>query len=163
MEVALVALIEWDNEGHMPPLGSQAKEADGIVCGVEGSDADGQAKGLTAVIEGRQAVDGVVTVAVSDGDDEGQLAGTLGRVGGELVEAVAVDPAPAIAVPAPEGPGVAVGAWTATAVLGLLAPVALGPPAQGRRVAGAELLAVGVGPGGELGAVAGDVEASVVV
>ena len=72
----------------------------------------------------------------------------LETVGSEFVEAVAVDPAFAVRVPAPEGVGVAVGARTAAAVLRVLAPI----------VAGAELLAVGIGPGGELGPVSGDVQ-----
>ena len=73
MEVVLVALIEWDNEGHVPALDSQAVEADGIVCSVEGSEADGQAKGITAVKEGSQAMDAIVAVTVGDSDYEGQL------------------------------------------------------------------------------------------
>jgi hypothetical protein len=72
----------------------------------------------------------------------------LETVGSELVEAVAVDPAFAVRVPAPEGVRVAVGPWTAATVLRVLAPI----------VAGAELLAVGIGPGRELGAIASHVQ-----
>jgi hypothetical protein len=59
-------------------------------------------------------------------------------VGGEFVEAVAIDPALAVAVPAPESPGVTIGTMASTAFIWFLAPV----------VARAELLAVGIGPSG---------------
>ena len=104
-----VAFIEGDDEGHLPALGGQAEEADGIVGSVEGRDADRQVEGFATVIEGCQAMDAVVAVTVGDGDHERQLTGVLGAVGGELVQAVAIDPALAVAVPAPEGPRVTVG------------------------------------------------------
>ena len=43
-----------------------------------------------------------MTVAVGNGDHQRKLAAMLEGVGGEFVEAVAVDPALAVAVPAPE-------------------------------------------------------------
>ena len=70
LQVAFVALIERDDKSHVPALGGQAEETVGIVGCVEGSDADGQGEGVAGVIEGRQAVDGVVAVAVGDGDHE---------------------------------------------------------------------------------------------
>ncbi|NIV38986.1 MAG: hypothetical protein GWN58_59070 [Anaerolineae bacterium] len=51
-----------------------------------------------------------MAVAVGQGDDERQLAAMLEAVGGEFVDAVAVDPALAVAVPAPQGVSVVVGA-----------------------------------------------------
>ena len=67
-----------------------------------------EAEGFTGAIESRKAVDAVVAVAVGQGNDEGQLTAMLEAVGGEFVEAVTVNPAFAIAVPAPEGLGVVV-------------------------------------------------------
>ena len=61
---------------------------------------------------------------------------------------MAINPALAVAVPAPQGVGVVVSAWTATALFRFLALV----------VTVTEFLAPGVGPGGELGSVASDVE-----
>jgi hypothetical protein len=81
LEMAFVAFVEGDDEGHVPALGSQAKEANGIMGRVEGSSLNRQSEGLASVIEGCQTVDAVVTVAVSYGDDHRQLAGVLRAVG----------------------------------------------------------------------------------
>ena len=64
------------------------------------------------------------------------------------MEAVAVDPAVTIAVPAPKSPGVTEGAMAAAAILRFLATI----------VAVAELLAVRVGPSGQFAAITSDVE-----
>jgi len=89
-----------------------------------------------------------VAVAVGHGDDQGQLAAVLEIIGGQFVEAVTIDPALAVAVPTPKGQGVVIGPVAVAAIFWFLAPV----------VAVAQLLAVRIGPGGELGPVASGVE-----
>ncbi len=71
MKVILVTLVEGDDEGHVPTLGGQAEEAQGIVGGIQGSGLDRQVEGFAAVVERDQAEDAVVAVAVSHGDDQG--------------------------------------------------------------------------------------------
>ncbi len=90
---------------------------------IQGSDLDGEAEGFAGVVEGDEAVDGVVTVAVGHRDEEGQLAAVAEGVGGQFVEAVAVDPALAVVVPAPEGQRVAIGARAVTVLMGFLAAI----------------------------------------
>jgi hypothetical protein len=72
----------------------------------------------------------------------------LERVGGQLVEAVAVDPALTIAVPAPERERITIGARAGAPLLWFLASI----------VTGAELFAVGISPGGEFAAVTSNIE-----
>jgi hypothetical protein len=93
----------------MPALSSQAKEPQSIVGRIQGSGLDGQAKGFAGVVEGGEAVDAVVAAAIGQGDDERQLAAMVQAVSREFVEAVTIDPALTVAVPAPEGVGVVVG------------------------------------------------------
>jgi hypothetical protein len=50
-----------------------------------------------------------MAVAIGQGDDEGQLTAMLEAVGREFKEAVTVDPAFTVAVPAPQGVGIVVG------------------------------------------------------
>jgi hypothetical protein len=101
-QVVLVALIEGDNEGHTPTGSGQTEVANGIVGSIQGSSLDRESKGLPRVVESGKRVDGIVAVAVGYGDHQRKLAAMLEGVGGEFVEAVAVDPALAVAVPAPE-------------------------------------------------------------
>ena len=133
-EIVLVALIERDDEGHTPTSSGQAEVANGIVSGIQGSSLDGKPKGLSCVVKCGKSVDGIVAVAVSDGDHQGELAAMLEGVGGEFVEAVTIDPALTIAVPAPEGQGVTIGALASAAFFWRFAPIALGPPALYRTV-----------------------------
>jgi hypothetical protein len=72
----------------------------------------------------------------------------LEGVGGEFVEAVAIDPALAVAVPTPESQGITISAQTRTAILGFFALI----------ITGTELFAVEIGPSREFAAVTGDVE-----
>ena len=102
LQVTLVALIEGDDEGHTPTGSGQTEIANGIVGSIQGSSLDRESKGLPRVVESGKSVDGIVTVAVGNGDHQRKLAAVLEGVGGEFVEAVAVDPALAVAVPAPE-------------------------------------------------------------
>ena len=102
LQVALVALIERDDEGHAPTGSGQTEVANGIVGGIQGSSLDRESKGLSGVVESGKSVDGIVTVAVGNGDHQRKLAAMLEGVGGEFVEAVTVDPALAVAIPAPE-------------------------------------------------------------
>jgi hypothetical protein len=92
----------------MPALSSQAKEPQGIVGCIQGSGLDGQAEDFAGVVEGGEAVDAVVAVAVGHGDDEGQLTTMAQAVGCEFEDAVTVNPAFSVAVPAPKGVGVVV-------------------------------------------------------
>jgi hypothetical protein len=101
-EIVLVALIERDDEGHTPTGSGQAEVANGIVSSIQGSGLDREPKGLASVVESSESVDRIVAVAVGDRDHQGELAGMLEGVGGEFVEAVAIDPALAIVIPAPE-------------------------------------------------------------
>ena len=101
-QVALVALIEGDDEGHTPTGSGQTEVANGIVGSIQGSSLDRESKGLPGVVESGKSVDRIVTVAVGNGDHQRKLAAMLEGVGGEFVEAVAIDPALAVAVPAPE-------------------------------------------------------------
>ena len=109
-EVVLVALVEGYDEGHMPALSSQAKEPQGIMGRIQGNGLEEEAEGFTGAIESREAVDTVVAIAVGQGNDERQLTAMAQAVGGEFVEAVTVNPALAVAVPAPQGVGVVVSA-----------------------------------------------------
>lgn len=144
----LAGRLDGDDERHMPAVRCDAKEPQGIVRSVQGSDLDGKAEDFASVVEGSQGVNGVVAVAVGYRDDKGKLARVAKAVGGEFVDAVAVYPALAVAVPTPEGQGVAIGTVAVTVLLGFLASV----------VAVAELLTARVGPGGEFASIAGDVE-----
>jgi hypothetical protein len=94
----------------MPALSGQAKETQRIVGRIQRSGLGAEAEGLPGAIESRKAVNAVVAVAIGQGNDERQLAAMLEAVGSEFVEAVTVNPALAVAVPAPEGVGVVVGA-----------------------------------------------------
>ena len=155
-QVTFIAFVERDDESHMPALRGQAEKADGIVGRVEGSGLDRQVEEVTTAIESGHAEDTVVAVAdfgelsrvVGDGNDEWELAGMAEGISSQLVEAVAVDPAIAIAIPTPECARFAIGTRTGTAFMSLLAVV----------IAGAELLAVRIGPGGELGPIASNVK-----
>jgi hypothetical protein len=80
LEVSLVALVDGDDEGHVPPVGSQAEEAQSVVGLVQGGGLDGQAEGFAGVIESGEALDTVVAVAVGDRDEQGQLASVLEAV-----------------------------------------------------------------------------------
>ncbi len=64
MAIILVTLVEGDDEGHLPTMGSQAEEAQGIVGCIQGSGLDGQVEDFVASVEGGQAVDAIVAVAV---------------------------------------------------------------------------------------------------
>lgn len=148
-QVVLVAFIERDDEGHLPTGRSHTEVPDGIVSGIQGSDLDRKPEGLAGVVESSKCVDGIVTVAVGDGDQQGKLTAMLEGVGGEFVEAVAVDPALLmVAVPAPESKRIAIGTQTSAPLLWFLGPI----------VTGTELLAVGTSPGREFAAIASDVE-----
>jgi hypothetical protein len=92
----------------MPALSREAKEAECIVGCIEGSGLEAEAGGFPGAIENGQAVDAVVAAAIGQGDDEGQLTAMLEAVGGEFKDAMAIDPALAIAVPSPQGVGVVV-------------------------------------------------------
>ena len=107
-QVVLVALVEGYDEGHMPALSSQAKEPQRIVGRIQGSGLEEEAEGFTGAIDSREAVDAVVAVAIGHGDDEGQLTAMAQAVGGEFEDTMAIDPAFTVAVPAPQGVGVAV-------------------------------------------------------
>jgi hypothetical protein len=115
---------------------------------VQRGDADGKAKGFPSVIEGNQGVDGIVAVAVGNGDHQWKLTAMLEGVGGEFVEAVAIDPALAVVIPAPKGQRITVRTQTRAAVFEFFALI----------FTGAELFTVGIGPGGEFAAIASDVE-----
>jgi hypothetical protein len=147
-QVVLVAFIERDDEGHTPTSSSQTEVPEGIVSSIQGSGPDGESKGLASVVESGEGVDGIVTVAVGDGNHQGELAAMLEGVRGEFVEAVAVDPALTVAVPAPESKRIAIGTQAGATLLWFLVPI----------VTGTEFFAVGIGPGGEFAAITGDVE-----
>ncbi|MBV7328288.1 hypothetical protein KFU94_08510 [Chloroflexi bacterium TSY] len=72
----------------------------------------------------------------------------LERIGGQFIGRVPIDPAMTVAVPAPEGVGVVVGAMAATAFVAFLTSI----------IALTQLLAVGIGPSGQFGAVASHME-----
>jgi hypothetical protein len=148
LEVVLIAFVERDDECHLPADGDQTKETNGIVGCVQRGGLDRQAEEFAAAVESDQAVDGVVTVAVSHRDDQGELTAMAEAVGGQFVEAVTIDPAVATTVPAPQSQGVAISAVAVTAFFRLLAPI----------VAVAELPTVWVGPGRKLAAIASGVE-----
>jgi hypothetical protein len=118
------------------------------VGGIQGSSLDRKPKGFTSVVEGGKSVDGIVAVAVGNGDHQGKLTAMLEGVGGEFVEAVTIDPALTVAVPAPESERIAIGTQTRATLLWFLASI----------VTGTELFAVGISPGWEFAAVTGDVE-----
>lgn len=147
-QVVLVAFIERDDEGHTPTSSSQTEVPDGIVSSIQGDSLDRKSEGLASVVESGESVDGIVAVAVGDGNRQGELAAMLEGVGGKFIEAVAVDPALTIAVPAPESERIAIGAQARAPFLWFLASI----------VTGAELFAIGIGPGGELAAVTGGEE-----
>jgi hypothetical protein len=147
-QVALVAFIERDDEGHPPAGSGQTEVSNGIVSGIQGSSLDREPKGLASVVESGEGVNGIVTVAVGNGDHQRELAAMLEGVGGEFVEAVAVDPALAIAIPTPKRKRIAISTRARATFLWFLVPI----------VTGAELFAVGIGPGGEFAAVTGDEE-----
>jgi hypothetical protein len=96
------------------------------VSGVQRGDLDRQAKGLEGVVEGDQAVDTVVAVTVSYGDKQRQLAAMEEAVGSEFVETVTIDPALAVAVPAPESQRVTIGTLAGAAFLWFFAPISNG-------------------------------------
>ena len=126
----------------------QAEIPNSIVSSIQRSSLDRKPKGLPSVVECSESVDGIVAVAVGNGDHQRKLTAMLEGVGGEFVEAVAIDPTLAIVIPAPESQRITIKAQARAAVFRLLALI----------VTGAELFAVGIGPGGEFAAVASDVE-----
>ena len=65
----------------------------------------------------------VVAVTVSNRDDQRQLARVLETIGGQLVDAVAIDPVFTMAIPAPESQKVTKSAVATAAVLGLFATI----------------------------------------
>lgn len=147
-QVVLVAFIEWDDESHPPAGSSHTEVPDSIVSGIQGSNLDRKPEGLASVVESSKSVDGIVAVTVGNGDCQRELAAMQEGVGGEFIEAVAVDPALTVAVPAPESERIAIGTQAGATLLWFLVPI----------VTGAKLFTVGIGPGGELAAVTGDVE-----
>jgi hypothetical protein len=108
---------------------------------IQGSGLDRKPEGLASVVESGKSVDRIVAVTVSNGDHQGELTVMLERIGGQLVEAVAVDPALTIAVPAPERERITIGARAGAPLLWFLASI----------VTGAELFAVGVMTTGKAG------------
>ena len=74
-QVTFVAFIDGNDERHMPALGSQTEQADGIVGSIKGSGEDGQAKKIPTTLESGHTQNAVVTIAVGDGDDKGKLTG----------------------------------------------------------------------------------------
>jgi len=97
-------------------------------------------------MHGGEIGDRIVTMIVQHIDDEGQLAGMAQRIGREFVQAVAIDVAFTIRVPAPTGLRVMKAAGTGAVVrMGF-----------GAIVAGAAFVTVGVGPGDEMRAIARD-------
>ena len=81
-QVVPVALIERDDEGHTPTGSGQAEVPNGIVSSIQGSSLDRKPTGLSCVVEGDKGVNGIVAVAVSDGDHQGKLAAMLEGVRG---------------------------------------------------------------------------------
>jgi len=144
----LVALVERDDQGHAPTLGGQAEIAHGIMGGIQGSGLDRQAEGFFGSIESAETKHAIMAIPVSHRDDQGQLATMAKRIGGQFIASVAVDPAIAVAVPAPKGVWVVIGSMAAAAFIRFLAPI----------VATAEFLAMGIGPGGQLGPITRDME-----
>jgi hypothetical protein len=147
-QIVLVALIEGDDEGHAPTSRGETEVSNGIVGGIQGGSPDRESKSLTSVVESGKSVDRIVAVAVGNGDDQGKLTAMIERVGGEFVEAVSIDPALTVAVPAPESERIAIGTQAGATLLRFLASI----------IAGTELLAVGISPGREFAAVTSDVE-----
>jgi hypothetical protein len=107
-QVILVALVERNDEGHVPALSGQTKETQGIVGRIQRSGLGAEAEDFPGAIESRKTMNTVMAVAIGQGDDEGQLTAMLEAVGSEFKEAMAVDPAFTVAVPAPQGVGVMV-------------------------------------------------------
>ena len=146
--MALVALVERDDQSHAPALGGQAEIAHGIMGAIQGSGLDRQAEGFFGSIERGETKRTIMAIPVGHRDDQGQLATMAQGIGGQFIASVAVDPAMAVAVPAPKGVWVAIGSMAAAAFIRFLAPI----------VAAAELLAMGIGPGGQLGPIPRNME-----
>ena len=138
VQMALVTLVEWNDQRHVPALGSQAEIADDIVGRIQRGSLERPAQAFPPLIEGGQTEDTVVAIAIGHGDDQRQLAAMLERIGGQLVAGVTIDPTMAVAIPAPEGVRVAVGTMAATAFMGFLTPI----------ITGTALLTLRIGPGG---------------
>jgi len=116
-QIVLVTLIEGDDKGHTPTDSGETEVTHGIVGGIQRSSLDREPKGLTSVVESGKSVDGIVAVAVGNGDDQGKLTAMIERVGGEFVEAVAIDPALTVAVPAPESERITIGTQAGATLL----------------------------------------------
>jgi hypothetical protein len=125
-QIVFVTLIEGDDKGHTPTGSGETEVAHGIVSGIQGSSLDREPKGLTSVVEGDKRVDGIVAVAVGNGDDQGKLTAVLEGVGGEFVEAVTIDPALTVAVPAPESERITIGTQARATLLQFLASIITG-------------------------------------
>ncbi len=142
LKVALVALVEGNDGGHVPTLSGEAEKAHSVVSRIERGCLDGQTEGLAAAEECSQALDAAVAVAesgelsrvVRSGEDDRQLAMMSEAIGRGFVEAVAVGASLATAIPAPKGNGMVIRATTRTAALWSLVLV----------VTGAQLLAAGL-------------------
>ena len=74
LKMALVTLVEWYDEGHVPALGGETKIANGIMSGIQGSGLDRQAEDFFASIESDETKNAIMAVAISHSDNYGQLA-----------------------------------------------------------------------------------------
>jgi hypothetical protein len=72
-KVVLVAGINGDDEGRVPALGGEMIEAPSVMSGIQGGDTEGKAAGFAGMEESGQRMDTIMTITVSQGDEEGQL------------------------------------------------------------------------------------------
>ncbi|MBV7335872.1 hypothetical protein KFU94_48055 [Chloroflexi bacterium TSY] len=95
--VALVALVEWNDQSHVP---AQCGEtiADDIMSRIQSGSLDGQAEEFAPSIECGKTKDAVVAIAISHGDDQGQLTAMLEGIGSQFIASVPIDPTVAIAI-----------------------------------------------------------------
>ena len=145
-QVVRVARIEGNDESHTPTGSGQTEVTEGIMCGIQGNSLDRETEDFSCMVQDGKSVDGIVAVAVGNGDDQGELTAMLEGVGGEFVEAVSIDPTFAVTIPAPESQGVKIGTVAGAVFFRLFTPI----------VTGAELLAASVSPGGEFAAITSD-------
>ena len=138
--MSLISFVEGDDEGEvqvcLDAIGSHR-----IVRFVEGGYLDGIVHAMDGFVERHQAGYGVMSSGIGKGEEEGELGGVVQRVGRQFVEGMSIDETIPIGVISPVGCGIFEPSSTGAFLLTVAA-----------------FMSVGIGPGGDLGAISGHAE-----
>ena len=103
LEMAGVALVERDDRVELPLFGTQTIQGERVMGFIQRGGGDAKTEEIDGFVHGGQVGHRVMPMVIQDVEDEGQLAVMLQGVGGEFVQAMPVDLALPIRIPAPAG------------------------------------------------------------